>query len=50
VVDMNLDECKQLMRRFIQTNPDLWSEDIGELCEENWTTLEFTFDGCLRFT
>jgi creatinine deaminase len=31
VVDLNLDECKQLMKRFIQTNPDLWNEDIGEL-------------------
>jgi creatinine deaminase len=31
VVDLNLDECKQLMRKFIQTNPDLWNEDIGEL-------------------
>ena len=29
VVDLNLDECKQLMRRFIHTNPDLWNEDIG---------------------
>jgi creatinine deaminase len=31
VVDLNLDECKQLMKRFIQTYPDLWNEDIGEL-------------------
>ena len=31
VVDLNLDECKQLMKRFIQANPDLWNEDIGEL-------------------
>ena len=31
VVDLNLDECKQLMRKFIQTNPNLWNEDIGEL-------------------
>jgi creatinine deaminase len=31
VVDLNLDECKQLMKRFIHTNPDLWNEDIGEL-------------------
>ena len=31
VIDLNLDECKQLMKRFIQANPDLWNEDIGEL-------------------
>ncbi len=31
VIDLNLDECKQLMHQFIQTNPQLWSEDIGEL-------------------
>jgi len=31
VIDLNLEECKQLMRQFIQTNPQLWNEDIGEL-------------------
>jgi creatinine deaminase len=31
VIDLNLDECKQLMKEFIQTNPKLWKEDIGEL-------------------
>ena len=31
VIDLNLDECKQLMKEFIQNNPELWSEDIGEL-------------------
>lgn len=31
VIDLNLDECKQMMREFIQGNPDLWNEDIGEL-------------------
>ena len=31
VDDLNLDECKQLMRGFIENNPDLWKEDIGEL-------------------
>ncbi len=31
VVDLNLDECKQLMHQFIQANPQLWNEDIGEL-------------------
>jgi cytosine/creatinine deaminase len=31
VVDLNLNKCKQLMKKFIQDNPDLWNEDIGEL-------------------
>lgn len=29
VIDLNLDECKQLMSQFIQNNPQLWNEDIG---------------------
>lgn len=29
VIDLNLDECKQLMSKFIQGNPQLWNEDIG---------------------
>ena len=29
VIDLNLDECKQLMSDFIQNNPTLWNEDIG---------------------
>jgi cytosine deaminase len=29
VVDLNLDECEQMMREFITTNPELWLEDIG---------------------
>jgi len=31
VVDLDLEECKQLMRDFIAANPKLWHEDIGEL-------------------
>ena len=31
VVDLNLEECKKLMNDFIQENPTLWNEDIGEL-------------------
>jgi cytosine/creatinine deaminase len=31
VIDLNLDECQQLMRDFIQASPQLWQEDIGEL-------------------
>ncbi|MDJ0797161.1 MAG: nucleoside deaminase [Calothrix sp. MO_167.B12] len=30
VVDLDLDECKQLMNEFIQNNPLLWNEDIGK--------------------
>jgi cytosine deaminase len=30
VIDLNLDECKQLMSNFIQKNPRLWNEDIGK--------------------
>lgn len=29
VIDLNLDECKQLMKDFIENNPHLWNEDIG---------------------
>ena len=31
VVNMDLDECKQMMGEFIDKNPSLWNEDIGEL-------------------
>lgn len=30
VVDLDLDECKQLMSQFIEGNPQLWNEDIGK--------------------
>lgn len=30
VIDLSLDECKQLMSEFIQKNPQLWNEDIGK--------------------
>ncbi|WP_088243707.1 nucleoside deaminase [Calothrix rhizosoleniae] len=30
VIDLDLDECKQMMDEFIQNNPLLWNEDIGE--------------------
>ncbi|MBW4647980.1 MAG: nucleoside deaminase [Kastovskya adunca ATA6-11-RM4] len=29
VIDLDLEECKQLMSDFIHSNPDLWNEDIG---------------------
>ncbi len=31
VIDLDLDDCKQLMHDFISKNPLLWNEDIGEL-------------------
>lgn len=31
IIDLNIEECKQLMKDFIQNNPELWNEDIGEL-------------------
>jgi cytosine deaminase len=31
VIDLDLDECAQMMTDFIEQNPDLWKEDIGEL-------------------
>lgn len=31
VTNLDLDACKQMMRRFQSENPDLWKEDVGEL-------------------
>ena len=31
VKDLGLEECAQMMRSFINENPALWKEDIGEL-------------------
>lgn len=30
VINLDLSECKQLMREFISNYPRLWNEDIGE--------------------
>jgi creatinine deaminase len=30
VIDLGLEECKELMRSFIAANPELWNEDIGK--------------------
>jgi cytosine/creatinine deaminase len=30
VIDLDLEECKALMREFIANNPVLWNEDIGK--------------------
>lgn len=29
VIDLNLEECKNMMRKFITEKPELWNEDIG---------------------
>jgi len=31
VVDLDLEECRELMREFIRKKPKLWKEDIGGL-------------------
>ncbi len=31
VINLDLEECKAMMRKFIEENPKLWNEDIGEL-------------------
>lgn len=31
VIDLNLDECKTMMKEFIERHPEIWNEDIGEL-------------------
>lgn len=30
VIDLNNQECIDMMTNFIENNPDLWNEDIGE--------------------
>lgn len=29
VIDLDLPECVEMMRKFIAANPELWNEDIG---------------------
>ena len=29
VIDLNSNECFEIMKSFIEKNPDLWNEDIG---------------------
>jgi cytosine/creatinine deaminase len=31
VINLNLDECKEIMKQFIKENQKLWNEDIGKL-------------------
>lgn len=31
VVDLDIEECKKLMNKFIQKYPKIWGEDIGEV-------------------
>ena len=30
IINLDLAECKRLMKNFIDSKPKLWSEDIGE--------------------
>jgi len=30
VINLNSQECKELMAKFIAEKPDVWNEDIGE--------------------
>jgi cytosine deaminase len=30
VINLNSQECKDLMAKFISEKPDVWNEDIGE--------------------
>lgn len=30
VINLNSEECKDLMAKFISEKPDVWNEDIGE--------------------
>ncbi len=30
VINLDSEECKQLMREFIAAHPEIWNEDIGE--------------------
>jgi len=30
VIDLNLSECIEMMKKFIEENPALWKEDIGK--------------------
>ncbi len=30
VINLDLDECAEMMKKFIKENPLLWNEDIGE--------------------
>lgn len=29
IINLNLDECKDMMKKFIKEKPKLWNEDIG---------------------
>jgi cytosine deaminase len=34
LVNLDSEECYQLMQTFIKNNPELWNEDIGEVGDE----------------
>lgn len=30
IIDLNISECRQMMKNFIRENPEIWNEDIGK--------------------
>ncbi len=34
VIDLDNEECKELLRSFIEANPAIWNEDIGQAGED----------------
>ncbi len=30
IINLDMDECKNMMRDFIKSNPELWNEDVGK--------------------
>ena len=39
VINLNSEECKEMMRKFILEKPELWNEDIGELWKNEYWIL-----------
>lgn len=35
VIDLDSDECRELLESFIESRPDVWNEDIGEFGESD---------------
>ena len=40
VIDLNIEECKKIMKEFILTKPEIWKEDIGKLSATGYTGFE----------
>lgn len=35
VIDLDSDDCRELLESFIESRPDVWNEDIGEFGESD---------------